>query len=384
MPTTPLKNAAYKACLPFLAPGCGPDPVTEMTGHPLSYPIQYKSLLHRHHILGSAALIGNNEYQALLFSKSDNPPHRAVLGTFFRVASITKLATAVLTLKLIDDQVLDPDLDLSGLFAADSEKSALAGITLRHLLSHTSGIIDPPLLESYMTSRKPFDTFLAECRKFKPGESFHYSNLGFGLIGCIMERILGIPVTGIFRDLLFSPLEMNATLEGCSLDPRQIMPVTRILPYRKNADIIVTKLGSSPVSEANPLCHYGYTAGSMYTDILSLRKLLCVMKDKDGTFLSGNTLSAMKTVHASYGSISPSLSYGLGLLIISDPRLSAGPIYGHQGFAYGCADGAFWEASTGNVFIMLNGGCSEARYGRLGCANYDFLRWAFRKEIPSW
>jgi hypothetical protein len=44
----------------------------------------------------------------------------------------------------------------------------------------------------------------------------------------------------------------------------------------------------------------------------------------------------------------------------------------------------FWEDSTGNIMILLNGGCSEARYGRLGCANYDFLRWAFRKEIPSW
>lgn len=384
MPTTPLKNAVYKSLLPFLAPGCGHNPVTEMTGHPVSYPNQYIRLLHRHHVLGSAALIGNAEQQALLFSKSDNPSHKAGLNTCFRVASITKLATAVLTLKLIDLQYLNPDLNLSYLFTAASEKKALDGITIRQLLSHTSGIIDPPFLEAYMTSGKPFDSFLPECRKYKPGDSFHYSNLGFGLIGCILEKILGMTVTGIFRDYLFSILEMNATLEGCSLNPEQIMPVTRILPYHKNTDIIVTELGSVPVADVNPLCHYGYTAGSMYTDILSLYKLLCIIKDNENSFLSRKSLSDMKMIHAYYGSLSPTLSYGLGLLIIKDPNLSAGTIYGHQGFAYGCADGAFWEDSTGNVMILLNGGCSEARYGRLGCANYDFLRWAFRKEIPSW
>ena len=74
----------------------------------------------------------------------------------------------------------------------------------------------------------------------------------------------------------------------------------------------------------------------------------------------------------------------LGVLRILDPAISGSLVYGHQGFAYGCADGAFWEADTGRIMITLNGGCSEARSGRLGLANRDFLRWAFRKELPSW
>ena len=92
----------------------------------------------------------------------------------------------------------------------------------------------------------------------------------------------------------------------------------------------------------------------------------------------------MKKEHADYGKLSPTLSYGLGLLIIRDPSLSDSRILGHQGFAYGCVDGAFWEESTGRLLITLNGGCSEARTGRLGLSNRDFIRWAFRKELPSW
>ena len=92
----------------------------------------------------------------------------------------------------------------------------------------------------------------------------------------------------------------------------------------------------------------------------------------------------MKKQAASYGKLSPQLTYGLGLLRIQDPRLSSRLILGHQGFAYGCADGAFWEEDTGNCVITLNGGCSEAREGRLGLLNRDVLRWAFRKELPAW
>ena len=122
----------------------------------------------------------------------------------------------------------------------------------------------------------------------------------------------------------------------------------------------------------------------MYTDVKSLQSLLHVLIRNDNEYLSDRARSQMKREHASYGSLSPSLSYGLGLLRINDPYISRSIVYGHQGFAYGCADGAFWEDETGRIMITLNGGCSEARKGRLGLANRDFLNWAFRKELTEW
>jgi hypothetical protein len=122
----------------------------------------------------------------------------------------------------------------------------------------------------------------------------------------------------------------------------------------------------------------------MYTDMFSLDRLLNVFIRNHDHFISDQSVKRMCMEHASYGNLSPTLSYGLGMLRIRDASLSDSLILGHQGFAYGCADGAFWEEKTGRVVIMLNGGSSEARTGRLGLLNRDLLRWALRKELPLW
>ncbi len=122
----------------------------------------------------------------------------------------------------------------------------------------------------------------------------------------------------------------------------------------------------------------------MYTDIDSLAALLrCLMND-GSPLISGDLGREARRVHAVYGALSPTLSYGLGLLIIQDPALSSSRILGHQGFAYGCADAAFWEEDTGRMIIFLNGGCSEARSGRLGLCNRDVLKLFLQKEFPRW
>ena len=381
MPTTELKNIVYRALLPFCAPSCGPDPVSSVSGHALSCGRSFEKLLRRHHVLGSVTFLESDGVSSLICTSSPDPAHSARPDTLFRVASVTKTATAVLILRLADERLLSLDDPISAFFP---DRSGTDGITLRHLLSHTSGIADPPGLEESLENGVPFTELLPAARVSAPGSSFRYSNLGFGLIGCLLESLLGEPVGMIFRDRLFRPLQMNATLEGCLLPADRIMPVTRILPYRKGSDLVLTRLGSVPLDHPDPLRHYGHTAGSMYTDAVSLSTLLHVIIRNDPPFLSQGARIEMMREHASYGALSPTLSYGLGLLRINDPGISGGLVFGHQGFAYGCVDGAFWEDHTGRIMITLNGGCSEARTGRLGLSNRDFLRWAFRKELPSW
>ena len=244
--------------------------------------------------------------------------------------------------------------------------------------------MDPPTLEKDLEAGKSISEVVRGMRVASPGKFFRYSNLGFGLIGCMLEAVSGRPLGKLFNEKLFEPLNMNATLEGCSLPPEKIMPVIRVLPYHPESGLTVTPLGKIPLDHPDPLRHYGHTAGSMYTDIDSLRKMLLCIRDGGAPLLSSESVSLMIQQHASYGTLSPGLAYGLGLLIIRDPALSSGRILGHQGFAYGCADGAFWEEDSGRVMIILNGGCSEARTGRLGLCNRDMLRWAFRKELPQW
>ena len=384
MPTTQSKNLLYRLMLPFCAPGCGRNPLDSVSGHTIRYQDEYIHLLKKHHILGAATLIADRRDTAVLFSSSEDPEHHAAEDTYFRIASITKTAAAVLTMKLVDQGLLGLDLPVHTWLPGNPSDTGLRGVTLRHLLSHTSGLSDPDTLEYDMQNGRPFPELTKHSLHAQPGEVFRYSNLGFGLIGCIMESILNKPLGAIFEEHLFRPLNMNATLSAGMLPRNKIMPVTRVLPYRKGNDLTVTPLGEKLLTAPDPLCHYGYTAGSMYTDISSLYTLFRILFSSGGSFLSDWAVREMKKPHAEYGRISPSLSYGLGLLIINDPSLSSGSIFGHQGFAYGCVDGAFWEERTGNVLITLNGGCSEARTGRLGRSNRDLIRWSFRKELPTW
>ncbi len=384
MPTTKAKNFLYRMALPVMSPAAPADPVAAVHGHPLSDQKSLAAVLRRNHISGGAFYFRSGSDSTSVFSRSFHTDLVPDEETFFRVASITKMATALLSVRLMDLGILDPDAPVSSLLPDGKSVPELNGMLVRHLLSHTSGLSDPPGLEQLLIENKTFSFAVAGRRISEPGESFRYSNLGYGLMGCIFEFLLRKPVPEIYRDYLFSPLGMNATLEGCSLNPDRIMPVVRILPYRGSAGLRLTRLGMVPLSEPDPYRHYGHTAGSMYTDLPSLAKMISCIRDGGNPLLSPKYFGFMQQQVSSYGPVSPTLSYGNGLLLIRDKSISSGIVYGHQGFAYGCVDGAFWEDKTGNILISLNGGCSEARIGRLGIANLDLCRFAFRKELPLW
>ena len=384
MPTTRFKNAVYRAVLPFMSPSCGKSPLSSVTGHPLNTQSVFLKLIRKHHVLGSATLLSDGSSRSLIYTDSEKPPHHPDTNTYFRVASITKIATAALIMRMIDKGLLCPDEPVSSYLSMKPVPEELNGVTLRHLLSHTSGLMDPSTLEKDLVNGASLRDEVRGIRVSRPGTAFRYSNLGYGILGCVVEAVTNQPVDKAFDEWIFSPLKMDATLSGCTLPPERIMPVTRIFPYREGHDLILTALGKIQLVSPDPDRHFGHTAGSMYTTVSSLHKLLDMLIRNDGSYLSQTSVIEMKKQHASYGDLSPTLSYGLGLLRINDPSVSPGIILGHQGFAYGCGDCAFWEEDTGRLLLFLNGGCSEARSGRLGISNRDFAVWAFRKELPSW
>ena len=384
MPSTKLKNMLYRSALPFCSPSPGRNPLLPETGHRVNDLHGLSRIIRRHHVLGGAFLISDGKDCSIVFERPFSSVPSPDADSYFRVASITKMATALLSLLLVHDGLLDPDAPIASYLPESDGIQEIEGVSLRHLLSHTSGISDPPGLEKKLESGLPYRDAVSGARFSEPGTAFRYSNLGFGLVGCMMEYITGIALGSLFASRIFIPLGMNASIEGCALPENRIMPVVRVLPYHPEKAVTVTPLGRSPLTVPDPLRHYGHTAGSMYTDIRSLYRLLLCIRDNGAPLVPACGTSVMKEIHAAYGNLSPSLSYGLGLLIINDSRLSPNPVMGHQGFAYGCADGAFWEENTGRVMIILNSGCSEAREGRLGLCNRDMLRWTFQKELSSW
>ena len=384
MPTSKSKNFLYSLLFPLLSPAVNICDYASADGKKPLNGEKLFSILNRYHISGAAVRLQTQEFYSDLFFRAVHTDTVPDGNTFFRVASITKMATALLSVRLMDMGILDPDAPLSELLPEGKKTEAIKGICFRHLLSHRSGLADPPDLEALLLRKEPYTVAVSGCRRFQQDTAFLYSNLGYGLIGCVFESLLGMNLESVFQEYLFRPLKMNATLEACSLPADRIMPVSRLFRYHPGNSIRITQLGRIPLRSPEPLYHYGHTAGSMYTDLASLNRLLTCIRDAGKPLLSSRYAGFMKQELSVYGKASPTLSYGSGLLVVRDPRISDSILFGHQGFAYGCVDGAFWEESTGNILISLNGGCSEARSGRFGTANRDLCAWAFRKELPEW
>lgn len=383
MPTTPMKNLLYRAALPLLAPTPRGQMHHTRQGRTISLPA-YERLLCRHHVLGASLLLKDGESTAAVFTSTGNPCHQASQHTMFRVASITKMATALVTLMLAEEDAFRLDDAVAPLLPGGTAEPVLAGVTIRQLLCHTSGLRDVPAYDSALRQGQSYREVL-HAPGVRSTQDMAYCNFGFGLLGCVMEQVTGLPLEQVFQQRLFRPLGMHATLDASTLDASSIMPMSRVLPYRKGQDVTVTALGRQPLSAADPLRHFGYTAGAMYTDAASLSRMLTMISQGGAPLLSAGSIHQMTAQHSFTGPAErPARRYGLGLVIIDNPDISAHKVYGHQGFAYGCVDGAFFEEGTGRQVIFLNGGCSEARQGRLGLCNKALLQWALQKELPSW
>ena len=386
MPSTPLKNLIYRLALPFFAPNPHKQMKHLETGKPLMHLPYYEHLLVKHRVLGASLLLQNGDQTAQVHTTVYSPRHVANETTLYRVASITKMATALVTLMCVDEGRFTLDTPIRSLLPDTDNADALDGMTVRHLLCHTSGLHDTPEVDHALRNGYSYDMLLNghDIVGSQPGAQMAYCNFGFGLLGCILENTTGLCISDLFRVKLFEPLGMRATLDASTLDESTIMPISRVLPYKKGNDVTITRLGRIPLTQPDPLRHFGHTAGAMYTDVPSLSRLLDLIGGM-GMFegkrlISENLMLEMTCVQAS----TPTRTYGLGLVLLNRSGISEHRLLGHQGFAYGCVDGAFIEEGTGRKVIFLNGGASEARDGKLGLVNQDVLTWAFRKEFPTW
>jgi CubicO group peptidase (beta-lactamase class C family) len=135
-------------------------------------------------------------------------------STVFRIASMTKTFTAATVLRLRDDGLLALDDPIPELAGARPTTDSPA-ITLRHLLSMQSGITsDDPWGDRHLDIRPgEFDALVTSGLLFAvpPGTGFEYSNLGYGVIGRVIERVTGELPQDVIDRLLLRPLELERT-----------------------------------------------------------------------------------------------------------------------------------------------------------------------------
>ena len=130
----------------------------------------------------------------------------------YRIGSITKTMTAVLVMQARDEGLLDLDDPLS----AHLGEIGYGEVTVREALAHVSGMQSEPRGPWWERTRgSDFAALVAandgSGRVAGPGEWFHYSNLGYGLLGEVVARRLGGRWRDLVNDRLFRPLGMRST-----------------------------------------------------------------------------------------------------------------------------------------------------------------------------
>lgn len=140
----------------------------------------------------------------------------ATPNTMFRIASMSKSATAMAILKLRDEGKLkldDPVSDYIPEIRGQRLTADAPVITIRHLLTHSAGFPE----DNPWGDRQLADTdedLLALIRKgisFSnvPGVAYEYSNLGFAMLGYIIKRVSGIPYSDYIKSNIFQPIGMK-------------------------------------------------------------------------------------------------------------------------------------------------------------------------------
>jgi CubicO group peptidase (beta-lactamase class C family) len=141
-----------------------------------------------------------------------NVPAKA--ETVYELASATKPFTAIAIMLLVQDGKIDLD-DKVSKFVEDTP-ATWKGITLRHLLTHTSGIKDylGDLRRDFPHDAAPETIFRAAMEaplNFAPGEKWSYSNTGYVLLGVIVRNVSGTSYDAFLDERVLRPLGMANT-----------------------------------------------------------------------------------------------------------------------------------------------------------------------------
>jgi CubicO group peptidase (beta-lactamase class C family) len=146
-------------------------------------------------------------------------------NTSFRLASFTKQFTAMAIMLLVHDGKLRYDETLTEIFPGFPAYGRT--ITVRHLLTHTSGMLDyETLMEQKEKVEGPLwtatkqihdeDVFTLLAQQahgdFTPGTKWSYSNSGYVVLGLVVAKISGMPFAEFLQRHIFGPLKMASTV----------------------------------------------------------------------------------------------------------------------------------------------------------------------------
>ncbi len=325
---------------------------------------------------GAVLLVGTKDktvYEAAVGKRDLAAGAAMTPDTLFRIASMTKPVTALAVMLLADEGKLSADDAVekhlpefrAQWLVASREQDALTlkrparPITLRDLLTHTSGVAAYPagLADVYLKRNRTLsETTVAVSQlplQFEPGTKWSYSNSGIDTLGRVVEVVSGTSFEAFVQKRILDPLGMADTTFYPTADRKKRVAVL----YRKQDGKLAPADGllALPARPKHPI-----PAGGLYSTAGDLAKLYRFMLN--GGEADGKRLLSLKSHEAmtktQTGDIPTGfvggMSFGFGWAVVKEPKgvtetLAAGS-YGHGG-AFGTQ--GWIDPAAGRFFVLL-------------------------------
>ncbi|MDN4161950.1 serine hydrolase domain-containing protein [Nocardioides abyssi] len=232
-----------------------------------------------------------------------------------RIGSITKTLTGVLVLQLVRDGRVELDAPVSVVLG----DVPYGDRTARQLLAHASGIAAEPAGEWWERSDgMSFDELVAAHASAPavtaPGSRFHYSNLGYALLGELVARVHGRSWADCVASLVLEPLGMARTSylpTGPAASGWSVDPYTR-------------ELVAEPATDTRALA----PAGQLWSTVADLAAYAAFLVDGHLDVLDASWLATASTTQSGSAGDALASAHGLGLQLL---RGGSGTLVGHGG-----------------------------------------------------
>jgi CubicO group peptidase (beta-lactamase class C family) len=364
-----------------------------------SLPSQLNTIKNNHDLMGGVVVVfcKNQILESIPFGTADYSRSIPVTdSTAFRIASISKTITAIALMQLWDDGLLNLDTDINTIlgYSVRNHYYPSTPITCRMLLSHTSGIIDGTTYSSFLTAtynNNPIPNISelltssgsyyssSNYNNIQPGTYFNYSNLNFGILGTIVEKVSGLRFDEYCQQNIFQPLGIKG-----SFNVNHISNINNVaVLYRKQGGNWVAQAdnfqGVQPVF-SNLSGYLPGTNGLRFAPQGGLRasgedlaKIFMVLLNK-GQYNAHQLISAAAVnqmlesqwqFNGSNGNNYYGLfrNWGLGTHIITNTMNNdvvlngSTKMFGHPGEAYGLVSDAYIDTTREVGLIFMTNGC---------------------------
>ena len=263
----------------------------------------------------------------------------------YRIGSITKTVTAIAVMQCRDDGLLSLEDPLGSHL---DEDAPFASVPVRRLLSHSAGLPAEP--EGPWWERHKggdFAALSAAVARQSPvhavGERFHYTNLGYGLLGELVSRLRGQPWIDVVTERVLQPLGMSRTTYGPTAPHAQGYSVH---PYAGTLD-------EEPHTDTGAMA----PAGQLWSTVEDLARYAGFWISGEAAVLASSSVTEMCTPAAGEpGAVTPSV-YGLGVQLFAREGRT---LVGHGGSMPGFLAGFVVDPTRRTAGIAMSNGTAGA------------------------